>query len=307
MSVDDRNEQQANLLSSEYQRRNDHIFAEALLTGLFYTMGGGREFHIFNRATQNPNPNLAIGGLYRGDSFVPTLTGAPVGVLVAATGQILNRHGWQGNIRLGETNGFYLFMGSNTNNNLSGIEPYVLAANRGVTAMIAFYLPSTATAPGAGQTKTFFSKYNSDGVNQRSWLLAWSFQGGIAQVTLFISVDGIAQQIYNSGLTLTPGNAYFIGFSFIASTSVLIWVNDQYSLLTVDSVGAAPIASIFASTAFPCVARRDTTAAGTILGGPDAYYYFCGLSSFRWDRTMAYAFYQTIKPMLLYNSDLSGT
>ncbi len=304
--VNVRNSDQAVLLDTEFIRKQEHIYVASMLPGLLNGMGGAREAWIFNRATISGGNGPTFQGLLRDEAFGVTLTGAPVALTVPNSDNILYRHGWLGKVRLGETNGFYLFAVNTLNNGLTGIENHVIPADRGLSAFVAFYLPSTATIPAINSSKVLFSKWNEDTVNQRAWMIEWRRGLGAPFLRISLSVDGIAAQTFSTSLAIYPNNSYLIGFSFIAGTSVTIFNNNVFETRLLDDAAAAVPASVFASTANVCVARRDTTAAGTIQASPDAYYFMAGLASFRWTTSVALAFYRFVQPMLLYNSDLSG-
>jgi hypothetical protein len=308
--VNVRNDEQAVLLDTEFIRKQDHLYIAGILPGLLQGIGGAREMWIFNRATIDVGNNPVFQGLIRDEVHSVTLTGAPAALTVPNADDIISRHGWLAKTRLGEVNGFHLFAPSTINNQLTGIENHVLPANRGASAFVAFYLPATAVPPipGAGNQKLFFSKWNEDTVNQRAWTIEWYNTAGVIRFRVALSVDGAGVQTFTATtFNFVPGNSYCVGFSFIPSTSVTLFFNDQFETRVLDDLGAAVPASIFASTANVCVARRDTTAAGTILASPDAQYLFAGLSSLRWSSAVGLAFYRFVQPVLLYNTNLSST
>jgi hypothetical protein len=130
--------------------------------------------------------------------------------------------------------------------------------------------------------------------------------GGVYRPSVVLSSNGIDAHVYTSTtMSITTGNAYFMGWSFIPGTSVTLFLNDQFETRVLNDVGAAVIASIHPATASLCVGRLDRIAA--TLPVSDFYFYFAGLSNLRWNSSVGLSCYRFIQPMMLYNTDLSGT
>jgi hypothetical protein len=235
MTVQARNAELVQLLSSDFQLRYDPGFSMGISISTYLSLFVLRGFWPLSSLNESNNP-FDLSGQGRtltSNSVVYGLNGlAPVAVLNGSTR--------------------YLSRASEAGLNITGN-----------LTMGLWFNPS---ALGTAALEGLMGKHNSTG-NQRSYIIYLNASSGL---TFQVSSDGTAGGAVgvNTAGAMTPGSWYFIAARFTASTEVALWLNTEKNVNT-----TAIIASIFSSTAQFEIGRRNVAA--TFSAGSVAFPFLC--------------------------------